>query len=457
MKIIIIGNTPTAQHIFDFLQTTDYKQVSILEDPVSNIVPNCLSFTNKGSLRIFYRPIKLQHPLENAPDLYCDANIVIETSESWDLMHLGLHGSLALGELQAINLGHITHVKKLQNDGIDLIQFQEKKRLFFLERKNATSFIESIDMLDGHQGIFVTHFNEADDFQTICVDHIVHDTTKLIGYSPLTTYLPMPHENYIDARMEQYQNCRQSFLQDLLDRLQTIKFSQYHSLLLFVLFFIQCTPSIRTNSKEIATPRFQNVDESLHQNTPTITRFFMPEFPTWLNFSEAAQCQRSNVVPYLNFSQLKAELDLDYEQSIRLQGQYFYDLHNNPQVDITALFYSSVEKVKGNIDRFHWPQDTTTVLVVALDSSRESKYKEQLQKLLKEHPFAKIVYISPCFHEIQEKVDFIGMEYFSPFHPNLTMKAEFGLYLSEIIPKIKGIKQKVIFVGASEYLRVLHF
>lgn len=451
MKIIIINNDKNnfSVKLYEYLLQEGYSNCSILEK-VSYILPNHITYAHKGNLKVLYKidkeslqfQSKSSEDLGNLPELYKIANIVIHTSHEESLYHLGLHGSLCPGEILAQSKGLI-----YRNN----LPIQNKK-IFYLKEDQ---YLESIDILDGQDGLYVTLIEGEDKCTTQYADYIVHHKTNILEASELTKYLPIPHENYIDARGH-----KEDF-EDIKQKINNIYLQQFHFLLIFIpcLFFLtQCAPgaSFRGSSLEGQTRStpipYQQTSEDIYQNTPVITQFLMPLFPEWINFNSKEDCKRKGVVSYLNYSEIKKQFDLTYVEFIRLQGEFHLEKMKNPQSQDSALFYASLERVRSNVDKFYWPTNTHTIIIVKAHPKDEIKFKEKFEQIKRETPHAHVIYTHPCFfsfdltHEKSSSDHVIGMEYYSPYNEQANLENKIYINWDSFLLTLQGKKQKIIFL-----------
>jgi hypothetical protein len=211
------------------------------------------------------------------------------------------------------------------------------------------------------------------------------------------------------------------------------------------------------------TPEFKRGGENPPYQTSGVEQFFLPQLPTWANYSPSAACFKKSVIHYLDFTKLKEIHQLSYQQMVELQAQYNERLENYfrstavrflKPVEESAFFGNSLEQVRGGVRSLKLP-NITEVEVIWLESFNVN----DLKKMAKRGRFdAKLpVLFSSCHTRqslaqwlAQEKLDEIGFylltaEWLSPFSKE--GKANPGLMLE--IGELLGKNIKYTFISES--------
>jgi hypothetical protein len=207
----------------------------------------------------------------------------------------------------------------------------------------------------------------------------------------------------------------------------------------------------------------KQIEDSYH--TSGVEQFFLPELPTWANFSSFGQCYKSSSIQYLDFSKLAANYQLDYAQMIEMQAQYnkrredyfsSASLKFLKPVEEAAFFSNTLEQVRGGIKHFKLPP-SSLVEVLWLESFILKNKVDEIKKLAKSGRFdqAPPVLFSSCFSTLRlrkwveenklEEAGFqlLGSEWLSPFDTNNKLQAGLKLEFSKLINP--GVKVNFIF------------
>jgi len=77
-----------------------------------------------------------------------------------------------------------------------------------------------------------------------------------------------------------------------------------------------------------------------------VERYFLPEVPSWANFSEDARCRRKTSIKFFNMEFLRSSLNLSYEQSIQLQLMFNNKVQKaKEEKGITHIPFASEEEI----------------------------------------------------------------------------------------------------------------
>ena len=157
-------------------------------------------------------------------------------------------------------------------------------------------------------------------------------------------------------------------------------------------------------------------------------QFFLAELPYWANFSSDGACFRSVPIRYLNFSALKENYNLSYDQMLHLQLMFNRRLNENLKStgqslmspkDEAYVFYNMYQKVIGGSYDFLTPRFKKLSLIWIDPYLSDHKKLVQVvtnEKVLNGFP----VLVSECLtsFELEElardlELDELGVRYFS--------------------------------------------
>ncbi|MCO4754235.1 MAG: hypothetical protein KC478_07120 [Bacteriovoracaceae bacterium] len=184
-----------------------------------------------------------------------------------------------------------------------------------------------------------------------------------------------------------------------------------------------------------------------------VERYFLPDLPTWANFSPSSECKRESPIKYVNFKTMKASYSMDYQDLVHLQHmlnkrfESFRSESDQPLYlkDEAFIFYNVYEQVAGGSKDFVIPK-FDRISLVWLDPYLEDL--EQVDKILKGKELAKghPIVVSGCLNTLAlEKlsdgrdwdrfgVKHIGAEMFTPFKSDLELGTDYSLDFSKFLP-----------------------
>ncbi|MCY4524027.1 MAG: hypothetical protein OXB84_04740 [Halobacteriovoraceae bacterium] len=190
-----------------------------------------------------------------------------------------------------------------------------------------------------------------------------------------------------------------------------------------------------------------------------INRYFLPNLPHWINFSQTARCRRKISIRYLDIMKLRRNFSLNYNQA--LQFQYMFNkrveqIKREQNIDFIPfeeeekIFYDISNKIQSGIKIFNRPS-FKRVHLVWVDSyfSNPQKLKKILDgsTMVKGHP----VLVSLCKGSLEiedfltrnnlhnQNIRIMPAEMFSVFDLNGKMTTTVHLHLTSFFDK----KQKV--------------
>ena len=188
-------------------------------------------------------------------------------------------------------------------------------------------------------------------------------------------------------------------------------------------------------------------------------RYFLPNLPDWINFSQTAGCRRKVSIRYLDILKLQRSFSLKHTQGIQLQYMFNKILEQiRREKDIKLIpfdreekiFYDVSNKIQSGILAFRKPSFKQINLVwVDPLLSHPAKLADMLNQsfMVKGHP----VLISLCKsyfemeaflqknHLSDQNIRIMPLEMFSVFDPQGRMMPSFHLHLPSFFDK----KQKL--------------
>jgi len=124
-----------------------------------------------------------------------------------------------------------------------------------------------------------------------------------------------------------------------------------------VLLFVGCA------KESVYQTSFEKIDHA--SDSAYVSRYFLPELPNWINFSNVGKCRRNSSIKYLNFEQFRNSFALSYESAIQFQLLYNTGYLNLKSVHKTEyvtpqsekkLFFEILDKIKADIEGFRIPK-----------------------------------------------------------------------------------------------------
>ena len=189
-------------------------------------------------------------------------------------------------------------------------------------------------------------------------------------------------------------------------------------------------------------------------------RYFLPNLPDWINFSQTASCKRKVSIRYLDISKLQRSFSLSYNQGI--QFQYLFnkkleeiklkqDIKFIPFETKEKIFYDVSNKIQSGITAFRRPS-FEQIHLVWIDPllSRPAELRELLDQsfMVDGHP----VFISLCksFLEMEkflqknhlsnQNIRIMPLEMFSVFNSEGMMTTAFHLDIPSFFSKKQRLR-----------------
>ena len=211
-----------------------------------------------------------------------------------------------------------------------------------------------------------------------------------------------------------------------------------------------------------------------------IEKYFLPDTPTWANFSQESRCKRTEPIRYVNFKDMHLSYSMDYEQLVQYQLMLNQKLENYKistgrktvfLKDENYIIFNVHQQILGGGREFIAPKFKTIHLISIDDSLNDSVRLKKLKKLMSSdsmgqgHP----VFVSMCLSSFEldqfiSKNGFnsmgvkgISQSMFSPYDINFDMSYEYTLNVEKLFPnkkltlfakdKIKSIKGYTKFIS----------
>lgn len=217
-------------------------------------------------------------------------------------------------------------------------------------------------------------------------------------------------------------------------------------------------------SSTIETPRDP---EHIYQGAGT-EQYFLPELPTWANFSQVGKCQKSIPIRYLDYEKLSASYNLSYFENVQLQLSFNKSIerqkkNNEKQAlflkDEIFLFSNAYEQISGQAYEFRVPDFERLHLVWIDLALNDARAFEELKKVMRSNAMGQgyPIFVSSCLGEsdLQTFIDRnfsnlgikkISAEFFAPYNLENKKTAGLGLNLQAFL------KEKIIILyGPNSY------
>jgi hypothetical protein len=218
---------------------------------------------------------------------------------------------------------------------------------------------------------------------------------------------------------------------------------------LFLIFSCTHTP---VNDSSLKRRRLDN-----YYVSSSLTGYFMPELPTWANFSEGAYCQRDTSIKYIDVAKMMGSLSLSYEAVLQAQLMYndeYQKLEGQKHIDQVTLkdeeklFYEVTQKIQQGIRTFRTPK-YKRLNIVWVDVFKKQALKNLMlsTQMSQGHP----IFLSFCLSRqgmvrmlkeltLENKnIRLISSELFSVFNSDSKRTSMFALELNKLISKDKKI------------------
>jgi hypothetical protein len=207
-------------------------------------------------------------------------------------------------------------------------------------------------------------------------------------------------------------------------------------------------------------PIKQQNSDLIYQSSGT-EQFFLPELPTWANFSQEGQCYRSSSNRYLDFKKIHQVYQLSYLEMVELQAQFNDVLEKYfrsaavrflKPVEEASMFTNTLEKVRGEVRLLKIPASVKKVDIIWLESFEIGV----LQKMAQDGKFDEglPILFSSCHNRqslyqwiTANGLDQVGFyllpsEYLTPFNDSNELKGRLSVELSKILNS--GIKINLV-------------
>lgn len=203
-------------------------------------------------------------------------------------------------------------------------------------------------------------------------------------------------------------------------------------LLSIILLISSCT----TVKKDDSSLKRRNIET--YYNNSGVVKYFLPDIPTWANFSTSGKCFRKNHTRYFDISAVRVSFFVSYEQAIQQQLSFNQLISKamEPQhrkfitlEDEERYFFEASEKIQAGIRVFQTPKYKKIHLIWIDPISSDPRRLKRLlasSKMNSGHP----VFLSMCMNRSEMvnylrinqlnnvNVRLISQELFSPFDMN---------------------------------------
>ena len=227
-------------------------------------------------------------------------------------------------------------------------------------------------------------------------------------------------------------------------------------LLLLIFISVSCAEVDLKSKKLDKTLKRRNLHE--YNVSIGLANYFLPELPSWANFSMSGQCHRDSSVKYVDMNKLRRSYDLTYEHAIHIQLMFNYELNklraNKYVTKVTfeqeeKLFYNVSQKVQENIKAFKVPRFKRVHLIWIDPLIETGRLKTVLNSTEMElgHP----VFLSLCLSRlVMEKklielglngknIRLISSELLSPYDDGNRQNYEYNLYINNLFSNDKEL------------------
>ena len=231
------------------------------------------------------------------------------------------------------------------------------------------------------------------------------------------------------------------------------------SIILFLstLFFHSCG-GVKKQESDL---KRRNIDTYFNNNG--VVKYFLPDIPSWANFSASGKCFRKSNTRYFDISAVRASFFISYEQALQQQltfNQLIYKAKKPEHRKFITLedeerfFFEASEKIQAGIRDFQKPNYQKLHIVWIDPISSNPKVISQLlssNKMNSGHP----VFLSMCMTRFEMmnylrknnlnsfNIRLISQELFSPFDNENNRIPNLAISLGSLFDK----KQKfVIFI-----------
>lgn len=203
-------------------------------------------------------------------------------------------------------------------------------------------------------------------------------------------------------------------------------------------------------------------------------KYFLPDLPSWANFSTVGKCQRKHQIRYLDFKQLSRSYSLNYEQSIQFQlmvNKKFLSFTQSTGKGIrlkdeSYIFYNSYNQVKGGAKEFKSPNYNRIHVIwidpILNDNGKIRALRNKLNSSAMESGYP--MFMSMCladyeleaFIEDNKFKDFsvmkISQELFNLYDTDMNKNYSYQIYLDKLLEN----KEIYLFTPDGKSLSNIH-
>ncbi len=199
-----------------------------------------------------------------------------------------------------------------------------------------------------------------------------------------------------------------------------------------------------------------------------IEKYYLPDLPTWANFSQSAQCKQETSIRYINFRDMHLSYAMNYEQLVQYQLMLnrkfeMYKKSTGRKTiflkDESFITFNVHQQIVGGGRDFLIPKFNKIHLVWIDDAIKNSIKLESLRKLMKSEKMSKghPIFVSMCLSSFEMEefinnngfsnigVKGISQSMFSPYDSKLEMDFLFSIDVHELF---KG--KDIVLFGTKE-------
>lgn len=170
-------------------------------------------------------------------------------------------------------------------------------------------------------------------------------------------------------------------------------------LIVFLLILVGCSSSV------VAPKDPENIYRGAG-----VEQYFLPELPSWANFSQVGKCQKSIPIRYLNFERLARSYNFSYFENVQLQLSFNKSIErqkksNEKKVlflkDEIYLFSNAYEQISGQAYEFREPEFNRVHIVWIDLALLDPRIFQKLKKVMNSNAMSEghPIFISSCLGE----------------------------------------------------------
>lgn len=243
-------------------------------------------------------------------------------------------------------------------------------------------------------------------------------------------------------------------------------FSKTAIVLLILNLFYSCSHFTYDVSEQNTNTKLDRREIEQFRDNSILMKYFLPDIPSWANFSEIGKCSSSNNIKYLDYDRLNKSYQFSYKEAIHFQFLYNKIYQNKVlKRDIKSLsmdqeqmlFYEVTDRIQNKLYGINLPS-YKLIGLWWIDPFVNKTFKiNKIKKQLHSRKYSKFypVFISHClshsevenfikrFSLTDGRYTVLSKESFSVYDVNFRAKPYFSLNLGELFSK----KQKLFFIS----------